>query len=50
MLTLCSALVVCDRFGQVEMRKVLGEYAGAGVSFMDGALMKGFEKRWRVRT
>lgn len=38
-----------SRESQVEMRTVLGEYAHTGVSFMDGQLMRGFEKRWRVR-
>ena len=32
------------------MTLFLGEHADSGVSFMEGALMTGFEKRWQVRT
>lgn len=32
------------------MALFLGEHADPGVSFMEGTLMTGFEKRWQVRT
>ncbi|CAN0074199.1 unnamed protein product [Ectocarpus sp. 6 AP-2014] len=35
---------------QDEMSLFLGEHADAGVSFMDGELMTGFEKRWQGYT
>lgn len=40
----CPALVL----PQDEMKTLLGEYAESRVNFMDGKLMKGYEKRWKA--
>lgn len=44
-----SRLLSCPSPIQDEMKTLLGEYAPSRVSFMDGTLMTGYEKRWKVK-